>query len=116
MAKKRRRKDNFVENVTRLLSSISQTKKELRLLKNEELKKLNLSEKEQIKLVKDKTKQQKKKIIDRYEKRKENLGKTLLKRKNQELGKHLSVERKSLNRTNKEIGRVKKNQRSLKKD
>jgi len=111
MVKKKKKKSEFVEDITILLDSISQTKMELRKLKNEELRKLDLREKERIKLTKERTKQQKKMVIERYEKKKENLGKALLKRKNQELGKHLSVERKSLSKTNREIRRIKRDQR-----
>ena len=115
MKKRGKKKDSFTENVTGLLSSIAQTKKELGRLKNEELKKLTLSEKEQIKLIKLKTNEQKKKVIERYEKKKENLGKALLRRKNQELGRHLSIERKSLSKTNTKIGRIGREQRKFKK-
>lgn len=99
-------KNEFVKDISNLLSSIGQTKIELRRLKNEELKRLNLKEREGIKLIKERTKEQKKLVVERYEKKKENLGKALLKRKSQELGKHLSIERKSLSRTNKEIRRI----------
>ena len=101
-------KNEFVKDISNLLSSIGQTKVELRRLKNEELKKLNLKEREGIKLIKERTKQQKKIVVERYEKKKENLGKVLLRRKSRELGKHLSIERKSLSRTNKEIRRIQK--------
>lgn len=106
--------NTFVENVGALLNSIAREKKELRHIKNEELKKLGISEREQIKLIKLRTKQQKERVIERYERRKENLGKTLLGKKNQELGKHLSIEKKSLNKTNKAINKVKRNQIKLK--
>ena len=111
MVKKRKKKNDFVKYISRLLSSIGQTKIELKKLKNEELRKLDLKEREGIKLIKERTKQQKKIVVERYEKKKENLGKALLKRKSQELGKHLSIEMKSLSRTNKEIRRIKKDRR-----
>jgi len=111
--KKKKKKNEFVKDISSLLSSIGQTKVELKRLKNEELRKLNLKEKEGIKLINERTKQQRKIVIDRYEKKKENLGKALLKKKIKELGEHLSIEKKSLRKTNKEIGRVKKNRRKL---
>lgn len=106
---KRKKENSFIKGVSGLLSSIGKNRKELKILKNQELKNLNLKEREGIKLIKEKTKKQRSEILNRYERGKENLGKILLKRKNQELGTRLSIEKKSLSKTNKEIGKIGKN-------
>lgn len=108
------KKNNFLESAKDLLKSIAGVKNKLRLLKNEEIRKLTLNEKEQVKLIKERTNQQKKKVIERYEKKKETLGQALLRRKNRDLGKHLSLERRSLNKTNREISRIRKSRSKLK--
>lgn len=105
----RKKEDNFISGARELLNSISKNKKELKELKNLELKNLSIKEKKEIKLVMVKAKKQKLEILERYEKNKENLGKVLLKRKNKELGTNLSIERKSLNKTTKEIEKIEKN-------
>jgi len=114
MKKKKRVKsvkeeNNFLSGARKLLHSISENKKELKILKNQELKNLNLKEREEIKLIKEKTKKQRLDVLKRYEKGKENLGKSLLKKKNQKLGTRLSVEKKSLNKTNRDIGKIGRN-------
>ena len=111
----KKRKNNFVKNVRELLGLISERKKELRELKNSELKSLDLKEREEIKLVKAESRKQRLEILKRYEKGQESLGEALLRKKNQELGSRLSVERKSLNKTNKDIGKIGKNLRGMKK-
>jgi hypothetical protein len=107
-----KKKNNFISGARELLYSISENKKQLKILKNESLKKINLKEREEIKLVREKAKKQRKEVLKRYEKGKENLGKALLVRKKQQLGIRLSVEKKSLSKTNREIGKIGK---SLKK-
>lgn len=111
----KKRKKNFVKGANELLNSIEESKKELMLLKNQELRNLTIKEREGIKLIKEKIKKQKLGVLERYEKGKENLGKILLTRKKQELGTHLSIEKKSLNRTNKEIGKIGKNLKKIRK-
>jgi hypothetical protein len=110
-----KKRNNFISGARELLNSIGKNKKELKILKNEGLKNLNLKEREEIKLIKEKTKKQREEILKRYEKGKENLGKALLRRKNQELGTRLSIEKKSLNKTNKQIGKIGRNLKKIKK-
>lgn len=106
---KKKKENSFTKGAGELLSLIGENKKELKRLKNQELKNLNIKEREGIKLIKEKTKKQKSEILERYEKGKENLGKVLLKRKKQELGNRLSIEKKSLSKTNREIGKIGRN-------
>ena len=113
--KMKKRGSDFIKGARGLLNSIGESKKELRILKNQELKNLNIREREEIKLIKEKTKKQRAEILGRYEKGKENLGNALLKRKKQELGRHLSVERKSLSKTGNEIRKIGKNLRKIRK-
>ncbi len=113
--KKRKKKNDFIKGANELLNSINENKKELMLLKNQELKNLTIKEREEIKLIKEKIKKQKLGVLKRYEKGKENLGKILLTRKKQELGIHLSIEKKSLSKTNKEIGKIGKNLKRVRK-
>ncbi len=105
MARKTKKKDDFVENATTLLSDIAQAKRKLMALKNEELRKLSQGEKEQLKLIRERTKQQQKEIIERYEKAKEDLGMSLLMHKKKKLRGYLSGERKSLSKMNKTMKR-----------
>lgn len=112
---KKKRENDFVKRASELLNSISENKEELKILKNQELKNLNVKEREGIKLIKEKTKKQRAEILKRYEKGKESLGKILLKRKNQELGTRLSIEKKSLSKTNKEIGKIGRNLKRIRK-
>lgn len=113
--KRLKEKNNFIKGARELLNSISVNKKELKIIKNQELKNLNIKEREEIKLVKEKTKKQRIEILKRYEKGKENLGKVLLKKKNHELGNRLSIEKKSLSKTNREIGKIGKNLKRIRK-
>ena len=96
---KKKKVNEFVKGARELLNSIGENKKQLRILINQELKNLNLKEREEIKLIKEKAKNERLEILKRYEKGRENLGKALLKRKNQELGSRLSIEKKSLSKT-----------------
>ena len=112
---KKKKVNEFVKGARELLNSIGENKKQLRILKNQELKNLNLKEREEIKLIKEKAKNERLEILKRYEKGRENLGKALLKRKNQELGSRLSIEKKSLSKTNREIGKIGRSLRKVKK-
>lgn len=111
----KKKKESFYESASNLLTSIGEVKKELRKLKNEEIRRLNLREREEIKLVKERTKKQRELVLKRYEKKKQEIGKALLRRKSQELSRHLSSERRSLSKTNKEINRITRNRKKLKK-
>jgi hypothetical protein len=104
---------NFIEGAKKLLNSIGESKKELRILKNQQLESLNIKERKEIKLIKEKTKKQRAEILKRYEKGKEDLGNTLLKRKKQELGTRLSIEKTSLSKTHKGIRKVGKSLRDV---
>ena len=112
---KKKKVNEFVKGARELLNSIGENKKQLRILKNQELKNLSLKEREEIKLIKEKAKKERLEILTRYEKGRENLGKALLKRKNQELRTRLSVENKSLSKTNREIGKIGRSLRKVKK-
>jgi len=112
---KKKEVNEFVKGARELLNSIGENKKQLRILKNQELKNLSLKEREEIKLIKEKAKKERLEILTRYEKGRENLGKALLKRKNQELRTRLSVENKSLSKTNREIGKIGRSLRKVKK-
>lgn len=112
---KKRKKNNFISGARDLLNSINENKRELKEVKNLELKNLNIREREEIKLVKEKMKKQRLEIQRRYEKGREDLGKILLRKKNQELGSRLSVEKKSLSKTNREIGMIGRNLKKIRK-
>ena len=112
---KKRKENNFIKSAKELLNLIGENKKELRILKNQELKNLNIKEREGIKLIKEKIKKQRLEILKRYEKGKENLGKVLLKRKKSVLGTRLSIEKKSLSKTNREIGKIGRNLKRIRK-
>ncbi len=113
MKKKVGKKAKKINEITALLDSVLEAKKELRALKNKELQNLSLKEKEAIILIKERIEKQKDGVVWRYEKRKRSLGESLLRRKNEELGKHLSVERKSFNRTSREIRLIRKSRKKL---
>ena len=100
---RKREKKNFISTVKGSLGSVMENRKQLKFLKNEELKKLKIRERELIKLIKARTKKQKIAILKRHEKGKERLGITLLKMKEKGLGNRLSVEKISLKKIDKEI-------------
>jgi len=105
------KKYDFPDSISVLLSSIGVAKKELRRMKNEELKKISQREKDEIRLARARAKNQRKKILERYEKRKQSIGKSLLKEKNLTLGKHLSRERDSLRKTDRGLRKVRESLR-----
>lgn len=111
----KKRDNKFLENVTSSLEYINYTKRELKKLRNEEIRKFNIQEKEEINLIKEKIKKQREVVLNRYEEKKKNLGKVLLQRKTQELRSHLYIEKKSLSKTDKEISRIRKNLKKIKK-
>lgn len=99
----KKKENNFIEGARKLLKSIDANKNELKILKNQELKNLDRRGGKEITLIKEKTKKQRLEILKRYKKGKEDLGKILLKRKNQELGTRLSIEKKSSNKIKKAL-------------
>ena len=110
---KKKVKNSFTDSATGILKSITSLKKELRLIKNEEIRKLTISEKEQIEVIRLNTKKEKQKVLDRYEKKRKELGKSLLRIKNQELQDQLDLEKKSLRKTNSKLRGIKKSKSKL---